>query len=73
MKRQPVGFCTRCGKLAYNTGQINERCGAQYNSKRCSGTIRSALGEHDWSLCSFCQGEGCETCEQSGWLRARKN
>lgn len=72
MKRKPIGFCTKCRKLAYSVTQINDRCGARYNGKRCQGTISSALNENDWVPCSFCQGEGCETCEQTGWVLMRK-
>ena len=72
MKQPPSGFCTKCRQYTFSPAQYGLHCWRVYDRKRCQGTISSALNEDDWSLCPGCSGKGCEACEQSGWLLARK-
>jgi hypothetical protein len=76
--RQPVAACETCGKPAYDTAQINERCSSGRGKDRCRGVYGSRLNEGDWAECLACDATGrsaglmCEVCQGSGFVDSRR-
>ena len=78
VKPRPVGICTHCGAISYDTGQLNGRCTEQVAGTRCVGVKGSARREDDWKLCEKCAGSGkagrasCGYCAEAGWIYTRR-
>ena len=72
----PMAVCTVCGAYS-RSPNINERCGRQFNAKRCTGVMRSAISNNDWKECTNCNASGkeaqgkCSMCEGIGWFYCR--
>jgi DnaJ-class molecular chaperone len=77
-KPYTVAVCTSCGAPAHSAQVINQRCGRNYDGKRCQGIYRSALALGDWRECPICNATGrdnkkrCTKCEGEGWIYSRK-
>jgi hypothetical protein len=66
----PAAACTKCGKYG-SISQVNNRCSQGTGRDRCKGVFGSMMGENDWMVCLNCDGNGCGSCQNTGFLPAR--
>lgn len=78
MKRtQPVARCTACGKTSRSIDSSNGRCPERIGTKRCKGTMKSAVCIGDWEECNNCSATGskdgrrCDWCYGDGHIYVR--
>ena len=72
----PTGMCPECGFVAFGL-EFCGQCPVESDGKPCTGWMRSAVHDGDWTLCDPCSGAGragaadCEHCNGVGWLFMR--
>jgi hypothetical protein len=71
-KAKPSGVCSVCQALSIRHEALNHRCDKMVNSRRCSGTVKSAVNSL-WDECESCRATGkvgiraCSECAGFGW------
>ena len=71
-KPKPLAVCSVCQALTDRRENLNHRCDAVVNSRRCSGMYQSALTRL-WDACGACDCAGkvgtqiCAECRGFGW------
>ena len=77
MLGKPVARCTTCGHPTHSLLDVNQRCNAVRNERRCRGIWRSALRDVDWDKCPKCRAvapaadaAACARCGGTGWIHA---
>jgi hypothetical protein len=70
---KPTAACGVCHALTNRHEDLNHRCNAVVNGRRCYGTYKSAM-TYLWDQCDSCEATGkvgtqaCSACGGFGWV-----